>query len=78
MAHDLVQPNYGNNTFLHTNAMVIIVHIDKCDTMRVVVDNDSQADILFLSTFEHMGFDRKQLKEASKPLYSFGEEELNQ
>jgi hypothetical protein len=27
--------------------------------------------ILFLSTFEQMGFDRKQLKEASNPLYSF-------
>jgi hypothetical protein len=24
------------------------------------------------STFEQMGFDRKQLKEASKPLYGFG------
>jgi hypothetical protein len=40
--------------------------------MRVLVDNGSQTEILFLSTFEQMGFDRKQLKEASKPLYGFG------
>jgi hypothetical protein len=39
--------------------------------LRVLVDNSSQSEILFLSTFEQMGFDRKQLKEASKPLYGF-------
>jgi hypothetical protein len=58
-------------SFLHIDAMIITVHIDKWDVMRVLVDNGSQAEILFLSTFEHMGFDRKQLKEASKPLYGF-------
>jgi hypothetical protein len=38
----------------------------------VLDDNGSQAKILFLSTFEQMGFSQKQLKEASTPLYSFG------
>jgi hypothetical protein len=60
----------------HTEAMVIIVHIDKWDVTRVLVDNGSQAKILFLSTFEHMGFDRKQLKKASKPLYEFGKKRI--
>jgi hypothetical protein len=41
---------------LHTNAMVITAHIDKWNVMRVLVDNGSQAEILFLSTFEQMGF----------------------
>jgi hypothetical protein len=59
-------------SFHHTDTMVITTHIDKWDVTRVLVDNDSQAEILFLSTFEHMGFNRKQLKEASKPSYSFG------
>jgi hypothetical protein len=59
-------------SFPHTNAMVIIVHIDKWDITRVLVDNGSQVEKLFLSTFQHMGFDRKQLKETPKPLYSFG------
>jgi hypothetical protein len=30
------------------------------------------AEILFLATFDKMGFDQKQLKEPSKPLYGFG------
>jgi hypothetical protein len=58
-------------SFHHTDKMVITTHIDKWDVTRVLVDNDSQAEILFLSTFEQMGFNRKQLKEASKPPYSF-------
>jgi hypothetical protein len=59
-------------SFPHIDAMVITTHIDKWDVMRVLVDNGSQAKILFPSTFEKMGFDRKQLKEASKALYNFG------
>jgi hypothetical protein len=59
-------------SFPHTYVMVITTHIDKCDVIRVLIDNGSHAEILFLSTFDQMGFDRKQLKEAMKPLYSFG------
>jgi hypothetical protein len=59
-------------SFSHTDTMVITAHIDKWDVTRVLFDNDSQAEILFLSTFKRMGFDRKELKEASKPLYGFG------
>jgi hypothetical protein len=50
------------------DAMVIIAHVNKWNVMRVLVDNGSQAEILFLSTFEEMGFNKKQLKEALKPL----------
>jgi hypothetical protein len=39
---------------LHTDAMVITVHIDKWNVIRVLVDNRSQFKILFLSTFEQM------------------------
>jgi hypothetical protein len=56
--------------------MVIIEHINKWDVTRVLVDNGSQVEILFLSTFEQMGFDRKQMKEASKPLYGFGRRKI--
>jgi hypothetical protein len=52
--------------------MVITTHIDKWDVIRVLIDNGSHAEILFLSAFDQMGFDRKQLKEATKPLYDFG------
>jgi hypothetical protein len=39
--------------------MVITTHIDKWNVTRVLVDNRSQAEILFLSTFEQMGFSKK-------------------
>jgi hypothetical protein len=59
-------------SFPHTYVMVITRHIDKWDVTRVIIDNDSQAKFLFLSTFDQMGLDRKQLKEAMKSLHGFG------
>jgi hypothetical protein len=58
-------------SFPQTDKMVITTHIDKWNVMRVLVDNGSQVEILFLSTIEQMGLNKKQLKEALKPLYSF-------
>jgi hypothetical protein len=34
--------------------MVVIVHIDRWDVTRILVNNGSQAEILFLSAFEKM------------------------
>jgi hypothetical protein len=51
--------------------MVITTHINKWNVTRVLFDNGSQAEIVFLSTFEQMGLNKKQLKEASKPPYGF-------
>jgi hypothetical protein len=59
-------------SFPHTDAMVITIHIDRWDVTKILVDNGSQAKILFLATFDKIGFDRKQLGEPSKPLYGFG------
>jgi hypothetical protein len=39
---------------------------------KILIDNGSQAEILFLSTFEKMSYDKKQLKEPTKTLYGFG------
>jgi hypothetical protein len=41
------------------DAMVITANIDKWNVMRVLVDNGSQAEILFLSTFEQICFSKK-------------------
>jgi hypothetical protein len=41
--------------------MVIIAHINKWDLTRVLVDNGSQAKILFLSAFDQMDYNRRQL-----------------
>jgi hypothetical protein len=58
-------------SFLHTYSMFIKTHIDKWVLNRVPIDNGSQAKILFLSPFDQMGYGRRQLKEAMKPLYGF-------
>jgi hypothetical protein len=58
-------------SFPHTNAMVVTIHIDRCDVNRILIDNGSQAKILFFSSFKKMGNDRKQLKEPTKPFYDF-------
>jgi hypothetical protein len=52
--------------------MVLTIHIHRWDVSKILVDHDSQAEILFLSTFKKMGYDKKQLKEPTKPLYVFG------
>jgi hypothetical protein len=59
-------------SFPNIDAMVVTVHIDKWDVTKILIDNGSQPKILFLATFDKMGFDQKQLKEPMKPLYGFG------
>jgi hypothetical protein len=41
------------------DAMVITAHIDKWNVTRVLVENRSQVEILFLSTFKQTGFSKK-------------------
>jgi hypothetical protein len=63
-------------SFPHTNTMVITVHNDRWDITKILINNGSQAEILFLATFDKMAFDRKHLKEPSKPLYGFGRKRI--
>jgi hypothetical protein len=39
--------------------MILTIHIDRWDVTKILVDNDNQAEIFFLSTFEKMGYDKK-------------------
>jgi hypothetical protein len=52
----------------HIDTMVITVHIDRWDVIKILIDNGSQAEIFFHTAFEKMGYDWKQL---TKPLYGF-------
>jgi hypothetical protein len=63
-------------SFPYTDVMVVTVHIDKWDVTKILIDNGNQAKILFLATFDKMGFDRKQLREPLKPLYGFGKKRI--
>jgi hypothetical protein len=62
--------------FPHINVIVVTVHIDRWDVTKILVNNGSQAEILFLLAFKKMGYDRKQLKELMKPLYGFGDKRI--
>jgi hypothetical protein len=46
-------------SFPHIDTMVIAVHIDKWDVIRVLFNSGSQIGILFVSSFDQMHFDRK-------------------
>jgi hypothetical protein len=46
-------------SFPHIDAMVVTIHIDRWDVTKILIDNGSQDEILFLVAFKKMGFDRK-------------------
>jgi hypothetical protein len=58
-------------SFPHTDAMVVTVRINRWDITKILIDNGSQAEILFLTAFRKKGFDSKQLREPTKPIYGF-------
>jgi hypothetical protein len=56
----------------HVDAMVINCSVAGWDLHKVLVDNDSQADIIFLHAFDRMGISHSLLKPSDNPLYGFG------
>jgi hypothetical protein len=52
--------------------MVINCRVAGWDLHKVLVDNGSQADIIFLHAFDRMGISHSLLKPADNPLYGFG------
>jgi hypothetical protein len=65
-------------SFPHTDAMVIIAHIDQWDVAKIFVDNGSQVKVLFLLPLDKMGYNKKQLNEPTKPLSGFGGKRIEQ
>jgi hypothetical protein len=56
----------------HVDAMVINYSVAGWDLNKVLVDNDSQADIIFPHAFDRMGISHSLLKPSDNPLYDFG------
>jgi hypothetical protein len=54
------------------DAMVINCSVAGWDLHKVLVDNGSQADIIFLHAFDRMGIIHSLLKPSDNPLYGFG------
>jgi hypothetical protein len=52
--------------------MVINCRVAGWDLHKVLVDNGSQADIIFLHAFDRMGLSHSLLKPIDNPLYRFG------
>jgi hypothetical protein len=56
----------------HIDAMVISCSVSGWDLHKVLIDNGSQADIIFLHAFDRMGISHSLLKPSDNPLYGFG------
>ncbi|XP_075633375.1 uncharacterized protein LOC142605828 [Castanea sativa] len=56
----------------HDDVIVITLLIVDYTTRRVLVDNESSADILYYPTFQQMKFGRDQLRPIHSPLVGFG------
>jgi hypothetical protein len=56
----------------HIDGMVINCSVAGWDLHKVLVDNGSQADIIFLHAFDRMGISHSLLKPSDNPLYGFG------
>jgi hypothetical protein len=56
----------------HIDALVINCGVAGWDLHKVLVDNGSQADIIFLHAFDRMGISHSLLKPSNISLYGFG------
>ena len=55
----------------HDNPLVIMVMIEGFNTRRVLVDNGSSANIIYLSAIQQLKVDQKRLRPFDSPLVSF-------
>ena len=55
----------------HDDPLVIMIMIEGFNTRRVLVDNGSSVDIIYLSAFQQLKIDPKRLRPFKSPLVSF-------
>ena len=60
----------------HDDPLVIMVMIEGFNTRRVLVDNGSSADIIYLSAFQQLKVDQKRLRPFDSPLVSFSRDKV--
>ena len=56
--------------------MVIILNIEGFNTKRILVDNGSSADIIYLLAFQQLKLDPKRLRPFDSPLVSFSRDRV--
>ena len=55
----------------HNDPLVIMLNIEGFNTKRILVDNGSFADIIYLPAFQQLKLDPKRLRPFESPLVSF-------
>ena len=55
----------------HNDPLVITLTIEKFNTKRILVDNGSSADIIYLFVFQQLKLDPRRLRPFDSPLVSF-------
>ena len=55
----------------HNNPLVIMLNIEGFNTKRILMDNGSSADIIYLPAFQQLKLDPKRLRPFESPLVSF-------
>ena len=55
----------------HNDPLVIMLNIEGFNTKRILVDNGSSADIIYLPTFQQLRLDPKRLRLFNSPLINF-------
>ena len=55
----------------HNDPLVIMLNIEGVNTKRILVDNGSSADIIYLPAFQQLKLDPKRLRPFKSPLRQF-------
>ena len=55
----------------HNDPLVIMLNIEGFTTKRILVDNGSSADIIYLPAFQQLKLDLRRLHSFDSPLVSF-------
>ena len=61
----------------HDDPLVIMIMIEGFNTRRVLVDNGSSADIIYLSAFQQLKLDQRRLRPFDSPLVSFSGDKVH-
>ena len=55
----------------HNDPLVMLLNIEGFNTKRILVDNGSSADIIYLPTFQQLKLDLRRLRLFDSPLVNF-------
>ena len=60
----------------HNDPLVIMLNIEGFNTKRILVDNGSSADIIYLPAFQQLRLDPRRLRSFDSPLVSFSRDRV--